>query len=217
MARKKSTRKKLNLSNLDSLTANVPPNSEQPELEDSKSEQPELEDSKSEQPELEDSKSEQPELEDSKSEQPELEDSKSEQPELESSKSELSKPEKTVEEKSSNRASEGSNGTGEKKVSVSTPPKPPERPPLEIRPKRPDKEPPRKVTEVTNEAGEVFKFGDQISVKAPWGGQATAQIASFYQDNEGNRWVQYNPLTSMPNWSWDGGCTRAKILQKAME
>ncbi|MEQ9670688.1 hypothetical protein [Coleofasciculus sp. G2-EDA-02] len=77
--------------------------------------------------------------------------------------------------------------------------------------------PPPPVTEATNKAGELFQKGDQITVKAPWGGEATAEIVDFYQTHSGKIWAQYNPLDSQPNWTWHSGCIRTNILEKATQ
>ena len=86
---------------------------------------------------------------------------------------------------------------------------------LDYRPQRPKPQPIQTVPEATNEAGELFKAGDKINVKAPWGGVAIAEIVSFYLDNHGGVWAQYHPLSCIPKWTWNGGCTRAHLLQKA--
>lgn len=77
--------------------------------------------------------------------------------------------------------------------------------------------PPPPVTEATNKAGELFQKGDPITVKAPWGGEATAEIVDFYQTHSGKIWAQYNPLDSQPNWTWQSGCIRTNILEKATQ
>jgi hypothetical protein len=76
---------------------------------------------------------------------------------------------------------------------------------------------PPPVTEATNEAGELFHKGDSITVKAPWGGEATAEIVDFYQTHSGKIWAQYNPLDSQPNWTWHSGCIRSNLLAKATQ
>ncbi len=87
---------------------------------------------------------------------------------------------------------------------------------LKKKPQVIDIQPRKTLVEISNQAGEVFKVGDPIKVKAPWGGTAIAEIANFYHDNDGNAWVQYNPRDSMPKWTWNRGCTRARLLEKAL-
>ncbi|MCP2729339.1 hypothetical protein [Limnofasciculus baicalensis] len=86
---------------------------------------------------------------------------------------------------------------------------------LKKKPQVIDIQPRKTLVEISNQAGEVFKVGDPIKVKAPWGGIAIAEIANLYHDNDGNAWVQYNPRDSMPKWTWNRGCTRASLLEKA--
>ncbi|MEQ8956703.1 MAG: hypothetical protein RLP02_02065, partial [Coleofasciculus sp. C2-GNP5-27] len=118
----------------------------------------------------------------------------------------------------------------EKKPDESTQPSAPATPPakekkpyLVIKPKpipakSVEKKPsPPPVTEATNEAGELFHKGDSITVKAPWGGEATAEIVDFYQTHSGKIWAQYNPLDSQPNWTWHSGCIRSHLLAKATQ
>lgn len=74
-------------------------------------------------------------------------------------------------------------------------------------------EPPKGLVEATNSAGEVLKPGDKILAHAPWGTKELAEIVTIYQDKEGDLWVNYVPLEVAPsNWSWLGGCSRAKRL-----
>lgn len=114
----------------------------------------------------------------------------------------------------------------EKLTQSSPPANPPateKKPYLAIKPKPiptkfADKKPlPPPVTEATNEAGELFHKGDSITVKAPWGGEATAEIVDFYQTHSGKIWAQYNPLDSQPNWTWYSGCIRTNLLEKATQ
>ncbi|MEQ8381151.1 MAG: hypothetical protein RH949_02115 [Coleofasciculus sp. A1-SPW-01] len=120
--------------------------------------------------------------------------------------------------------------TAEKKPEASTqsstpanPPTAEKKPYLAIKPKPipaksvEKKPPPPPVTEATNEAGELFHKGDSITVKAPWGGEATAEIVDFYQTHSGKIWAQYNPLDSQPNWTWYSGCIRTNLLEKATQ
>jgi hypothetical protein len=120
--------------------------------------------------------------------------------------------------------------TAEKKPETSTqsstlanPPTAEKKPYLAIKPKPipaksvEKKPPPPPVTEATNEAGEMFHKGDSITVKAPWGGEATAEIVDFYQTHSGKIWAQYNPLDSQPNWTWYSGCIRTNLLEKATQ
>jgi len=120
--------------------------------------------------------------------------------------------------------------TAEKKPETSTqsstlanPPTAEKKPYLAIKPKPipaksvEKKPPPPPVTEATNEAGELFHKGDSITVKAPWGGKATAEIVDFYQTHSGKIWAQYNPLDSQPNWTWYSGCIRTNLLEKATQ
>jgi hypothetical protein len=120
--------------------------------------------------------------------------------------------------------------TAEKKPETSTqsstlanPPTAEKKPYLAIKPKPipaksvEKKPPPPPVTEATNEAGELFHKGDSITVKAPWGGEATAEIVDFYQTHSGKIWAQYNPLDSQPNWTWYSGCIRTNLLEKATQ
>lgn len=70
----------------------------------------------------------------------------------------------------------------------------------------------------TNESGEVFTQGDKIQVKAPWGSRAIAKITGIYQDNQGNAWAQYTSSEPLPpNWTWEGGVTRASRLVQAVD
>lgn len=82
------------------------------------------------------------------------------------------------------------------------------------RPERPEVKPLIELSQVTSSSGEVFKTGDKIAVRAPWGGGAIAQIASLYQDSTGCDWASYIPSESRPDWSWDRGCIRAALLMK---
>jgi hypothetical protein len=70
---------------------------------------------------------------------------------------------------------------------------------------------------VTNTNGEVFKPGDKILAKSPWGARVPVEIKTVYQDSEGNAWAHYLPTEEqLPSgWSWLGGCTRATLLLKA--
>ncbi|MEQ9354033.1 hypothetical protein [Coleofasciculus chthonoplastes] len=101
--------------------------------------------------------------------------------------------------------------TAEKKPYLAIKPKPIPAKSVEKKP------PPPPVTEATNEAGELFNKGDSITVKAPWGGEATAEIVDFYQTHSGKIWAQYNPLDSQPNWTWYSGCIRTNLLEKATQ
>lgn len=101
--------------------------------------------------------------------------------------------------------------TAEKKPYLAIKPKPIPAKSVEKKP------PPPPVTEATNEAGEMFHKGDSITVKAPWGGEATAEIVDFYQTHSGKIWAQYNPLDSQPNWTWYSGCIRTNLLEKATQ
>jgi len=114
----------------------------------------------------------------------------------------------------------------EKPTQSSPPANPPateKKPYLAIKPKPiptkfADKKPlPPPVTEATNEADELFHKGDSITVKAPWGGEATAEIVDFYQTHSGKIWAQYNPLDFQPNWTWYSGCIRTNLLAKATQ
>jgi len=71
----------------------------------------------------------------------------------------------------------------------------------------------------TNASDEVFKPGDKIRVKAPWGDSAIAEIVTLYQDSSGSNWAYYIPFEPSlpPNWSWLGGCTRASLLVKSKQ
>ncbi len=73
------------------------------------------------------------------------------------------------------------------------------------------------LSSVTNTNGEVFKPGDQILAKSPWGARVPVEIKTVYQDSEGNDWAHYLPNEEqLPSgWSWLGGCTRATLLLKA--
>ncbi|MFP4120391.1 hypothetical protein [Coleofasciculus sp.] len=101
--------------------------------------------------------------------------------------------------------------TAEKKPYIVIKPKPIPAKSVEKQP------PPPPVTEATNEAGELFHKGNQITVKAPWGGEATAEIVDFYQTHSGKIWAQYNPLDSQPNWTWYSGCILTNLLEKATQ
>jgi hypothetical protein len=70
------------------------------------------------------------------------------------------------------------------------------------------------VQEASNADGQVFNLGEQIRVRAPWGGIATAEITAFYKDGDGNIWAQHKPVDSQENWSWEGGCILAALLTK---
>jgi hypothetical protein len=84
------------------------------------------------------------------------------------------------------------------------------------KPQRKEIKPLKTLESVTNATGEVFQLGDKITVKAPWGGIAIAEITIIYQDESGNAWANYLPLESVPpDWSWLGGCTRTSLLVKA--
>lgn len=86
----------------------------------------------------------------------------------------------------------------------------------ERRPQRPQVKPLKTLAQATNEAAEVFKPGDKIQAKAPWGTIAIAEITTLYEDESGNAWAQYIPAEPLPDkWSWLGGCTRAVLLKKA--
>lgn len=87
---------------------------------------------------------------------------------------------------------------------------------IQLKKKAIDIQPKKAIVEATNQAGEAFKAGDRIKVKAPWGGSAIAEIVTFYQDNDRKIWAQYNPQDSMPKWTWSRGCTRASFLEKAL-
>jgi len=69
----------------------------------------------------------------------------------------------------------------------------------------------------TNTSDEIFRPGDKIRVKAPWGDSAIAEIVTLYQDSSGSNWAYYIPFEPSlpPNWSWLGGCTRASLLVKS--
>lgn len=73
------------------------------------------------------------------------------------------------------------------------------------------------LSSVVNANGEVFKPGDQILAKSPWGARVPVEIKTVYQDSEGNDWAHYLPNEEqLPSgWSWLGGCTRATLLLKA--
>lgn len=73
------------------------------------------------------------------------------------------------------------------------------------------------LSSVTNADGEVFKPGDKILAKSPWGARVPVEIKTVYQDSEGNDWAHYLPNEEqLPSgWSWLGGCTRATLLLKA--
>ncbi len=86
---------------------------------------------------------------------------------------------------------------------------------IQLKKKAIDIQPKKAIVEATNQTGEAFKPGDKIKVKAPWGGSAIAEIVTFYQDNDRKIWAQYNPQDSMPKWTWSRGCTRASFLEKA--
>lgn len=99
-------------------------------------------------------------------------------------------------------------------------------PPILDPPRRPDFQRPRKVErpepkplveipEASNASGEIFNPGDKISVIAPWGEKATAEIQSFYHDEADCSWARYVPSQSRPDWNWDRGCIRAAKLVKA--
>jgi hypothetical protein len=83
------------------------------------------------------------------------------------------------------------------------------------KPKQKEVKPQEVLESVTNDAGEVFNPGDKISVKAPWGGIAIAEITGFYQDDSGNAWAHYSPSEPRDGWQWEGGCIRAALLAKA--
>ena len=85
-------------------------------------------------------------------------------------------------------------------------------------PKKPQRsfKPSKTLPSTTNGAGEVFKLGDKILPKSPWGTRALAEITAIYEDNQGDAWVQYIPIEEVPDgWSWLGGITRAELLLKA--
>lgn len=144
---------------------------------------------------------------------------------------EVNPPQAQAEAEESTQSSTPANPpTAEKKPEASTqsstlanPPTAEKKPYLAIKPKPipaksvEKKPPPPPVTEATNEAGELFHKGDSITVKAPWGGKATAEIVDFYQTHSGKIWAQYNPLDSQPNWTWYSGCIRTNLLEKATQ
>lgn len=66
----------------------------------------------------------------------------------------------------------------------------------------------------TNAAGEVFKVGDQILAKAPWGERALAEIVMIYEGSDGT-WVEYKPIEQLlEGWSWERGIVMAAQLGK---
>ncbi|HEY9638505.1 MAG TPA: hypothetical protein V6D14_34290 [Coleofasciculaceae cyanobacterium] len=84
------------------------------------------------------------------------------------------------------------------------------------KPYRKEIKPVKTLESATNTEEEVFQPGDKILVKAPWGGNALAEITVIYQDESGNAWAHYLPLESVPSdWSWLGGCSRSSLLMKA--
>lgn len=105
---------------------------------------------------------------------------------------------------------------GEGEISTS-PPTFPQRPftPRPRRVERPEIKPLVELPQAENASGEVFSVGDQISVRSPWGGHATAEIVKFYQDDAGCAWASYIPRETRQDFTWEKGCIRAALLQKA--
>lgn len=70
----------------------------------------------------------------------------------------------------------------------------------------------------TNASNEIFRPGDKIRVKAPWGDIAIAEIVTLYQDLAGNNWAYYVPFEPLlpPDWGWLGGCIQASLLVKSI-
>lgn len=70
----------------------------------------------------------------------------------------------------------------------------------------------------TNASNEIFRPGDKIWVKAPWGDIAIAEIVTLYQDLAGKNWAYYVPFEPIlpPDWGWLGGCTQASLLVKSI-
>ena len=66
----------------------------------------------------------------------------------------------------------------------------------------------------TNAVGEVFQPGDQILVRAPWGGRVLTEISLIYEGAE-VAWVQYKPIEPLrEGWQWEGGVMMAAQLVK---
>ncbi|HBL12065.1 MAG TPA: hypothetical protein DD379_11770 [Cyanobacteria bacterium UBA11162] len=227
MARKKSSRKKLNLTNLDTLTTPTVETEEQPQRTETVEE---LTDSPTEvsavsveepTPTVTEEKAppvEEPPQTVTEEKAPPVEEPPQTVVAVKSAL--LKEPPQTITTQRVAPVKESAQtvievrAAGEEGVSFSARSAPTKDTRLERRPQRPRPQPIQTVPEATNQEGEVFKPGDKISVKAPWGGQAIAEIASFYVDNHGGVWAQYNPLSCIPKWTWNGGCTRANLLQK---
>lgn len=69
--------------------------------------------------------------------------------------------------------------------------------------------------EASNSAGDVFNIGDQVKVRAPWGGEAIAEIKLFYQVEPKSIWANFVPLDEQEGWTWKGGCIRIELLKRA--
>lgn len=81
------------------------------------------------------------------------------------------------------------------------------------KPFRPESKPLQILETATNDVGEVFKSGDKILARSPWGTREAAEIVSIYQDKEGHAWAQYVPTEPVPpNWTWLGGYVRVNLL-----
>lgn len=88
------------------------------------------------------------------------------------------------------------------------------------RPSKPRKVKPQplvEVAEAANPEGVVFKAGDQILVRAPWGDEAVAEVTVFYQLNPESVVAQFIPKSEKSGWIWEGGCIRAELLRPADE
>ncbi|MGL5083434.1 MAG: hypothetical protein ACRC8A_18290 [Microcoleaceae cyanobacterium] len=102
-------------------------------------------------------------------------------------------------------------------------PKPLSSPPRDgfSRPQKPTKRPKVQsqplveLTEVKTPEGIVFKVGDGILVRAPWGNPAEAEITIFYQINPEEVFAHFVPKESKEGWTWEGGCICTALLRIA--
>lgn len=86
------------------------------------------------------------------------------------------------------------------------------------RPRRSENSPVKLWTELqeaTNATGDVFNVGDQVKVRAPWGGDARVEIKLFYEVEPKSVWANFIPLEEQEGWTWKGGCIRTELLRKA--
>ncbi|NET51803.1 MAG: hypothetical protein F6K09_24820, partial [Merismopedia sp. SIO2A8] len=57
---------------------------------------------------------------------------------------------------------------------------------------------------VTNAFGIIFKAGDLIEVRSPWGTNTIAQIESIFLSPTGKTWIHYLPQQDCPQgWNWE--------------